>query len=47
VKTVFISPCIAKKSETGEVDAALTFRELRNIFWERGIFGCLVQSSEF
>lgn len=47
VKTVFIGPCIAKKSETGEVDAALTFRELRNIFWERGIFGCLVQASEF
>ena len=47
VKTVFIGPCIAKKTETEEVDAVLTFRELRSIFWERGIFGCLVQSTDF
>ena len=32
VKTVFIGPCIAKKDESSEVDQALTFRELREMF---------------
>lgn len=31
-KLVFIGPCIAKKNESNEVDEAITFRELRQIF---------------
>ena len=31
-KLVFIGPCIAKKNESGEVDAVLTFSELRQMF---------------
>lgn len=40
---VFIGPCVAKKVEAedenvcGEVDAAITFRELRDMFSSRGI----------
>jgi signal transduction histidine kinase/ferredoxin len=43
LRTVFIGPCIAKKGEAaserivGEVDAALTFVELREMLAERGI----------
>ncbi|HEY5387652.1 MAG TPA: [Fe-Fe] hydrogenase large subunit C-terminal domain-containing protein [Thermoleophilia bacterium] len=42
-KVVFVGPCIAKKGEAqyeqfeGEVDAALTFVELRTLFAARGI----------
>ncbi|MCX6268247.1 MAG: ATP-binding protein [Bacteroidetes bacterium] len=32
LKVVFIGPCFAKKAETTEVDEALTFRELREMF---------------
>jgi signal transduction histidine kinase/iron only hydrogenase large subunit-like protein len=31
-KVVFIGPCIAKKAESDEVDEAITFMELRNLF---------------
>jgi iron only hydrogenase large subunit-like protein len=36
LKVVFIGPCIAKKYESpeGEVDAVLTFQELRQMFRE-------------
>lgn len=34
---VFIGPCIAKKSESDEVDEVITFRELRLLFEEKGI----------
>jgi iron only hydrogenase large subunit-like protein/nitrogen-specific signal transduction histidine kinase len=43
VKVVFIGPCIAKKGEAaavelqGEIDAVLTFAELRQMFADRGI----------
>ena len=43
LKIVFIGPCIAKKLEAesenipGEVDAVLTFVELRELFEERGV----------
>jgi len=37
IKIVFIGPCIAKKEESKEVDAVLTFKELRNLFDIRGI----------
>lgn len=32
VKVVFIGPCIAKKAESDEVDEAITFKELRELF---------------
>ena len=31
-KVVFIGPCIAKKGESDEIDAAVTFTELRDLF---------------
>ena len=34
---VFIGPCIAKKAESDEISEAITFRELRKIFEEKGI----------
>jgi len=37
LKIVFIGPRIAKTAESTEVDEALTFRELRDMFDERGI----------
>ncbi len=39
-KTVFIGPCVSKKSEAenSPVDAVLTFEELSKMFLERGIF---------
>lgn len=36
-KVVFIGPCIAKKAESDEVDEAITFRELRDLFAENNI----------
>jgi len=36
-KVVFIGPCIAKKAESGEVDAAITFAELRKLLQMKGI----------
>lgn len=52
-RIVFIGPCIAKKRESarpdlpGNVDAALTFAELRALLAERGIDPHLVASSDF
>ena len=37
IKVVFIGPCIAKKDESSEVDVAITFRELRELFELKGI----------
>jgi iron only hydrogenase large subunit-like protein len=36
-RIVFIGPCIAKKAESDEIDEAITFRELRQLFEEEGI----------
>lgn len=53
LKTVFIGPCIAKKFEAispevmGEIDEALTFKELRKVFIEKGITVQDAQPSEF
>jgi nitrogen-specific signal transduction histidine kinase len=47
VKVVFIGPCFAKKAETGEVDEVLTFRELREMFQEKGISWENAAKSEF
>jgi iron only hydrogenase large subunit-like protein/nitrogen-specific signal transduction histidine kinase len=34
---IFIGPCVAKKAESSEIDEAITFTELRDMFAERGI----------
>jgi two-component system NtrC family sensor kinase len=36
-KVVFIGPCIAKKAESSEVDEAITFVELRELFVQKNI----------
>ena len=53
LKTVFIGPCIAKKAERDpardsvEIDAVLTFIELRQLFEQNGIVPSKVAASEF
>lgn len=53
VRAVFIGPCIAKKAEVvspclpNEVDAALTFGELRNLLSEKNVRAEAVPPSEF
>ena len=53
LKMVFIGPCIAKKAEKDpyrddhEIDAVLTFIELRELFAEKGIHEANVEPSEF
>ncbi len=37
LKVVFVGPCIAKKAESDEVDVAITFLELRDLFSEQNI----------
>jgi iron only hydrogenase large subunit-like protein/nitrogen-specific signal transduction histidine kinase len=37
LKIIFIGPCVAKKAETPEVDASITFTELREMFSKAGI----------
>ena len=44
---VFIGPCVAKKAETSEVDAAITFTELREMFAAKGLRPADVKPSEF
>ncbi|MGB8357221.1 MAG: [Fe-Fe] hydrogenase large subunit C-terminal domain-containing protein [Bacteroidales bacterium] len=44
---VFIGPCVAKKAETSEVDAAITFLELREMLDTAGIRPESVVPSEF
>lgn len=47
IKTVFIGPCLAKKAESDEVDAVLTFRELRELFRMKNISSESVEESDF
>ncbi len=47
LKVVFIGPCIAKKAESAEVDEAITFIELRELFSEFAISKDRVQPSDF
>ncbi len=47
LKVVFIGPCIAKKDESEEIDAVLTFRELREMLNNRDINTTRVQPSDF
>jgi iron only hydrogenase large subunit-like protein/nitrogen-specific signal transduction histidine kinase len=44
---IFIGPCVAKKAENSEVDAAITFLELREMFDAAGIRPESVVPSEF
>jgi len=47
LSVVFIGPCVAKKAETAEVDAALTFIELREMLEGSGITPETAKPSEF
>lgn len=47
LKTVFIGPCIAKKSESKEIDTAVTFREIREVLETRKIFAAETAPSLF
>lgn len=47
LQTVFIGPCIAKKAESDDIDFALTFSELRELFAEKGIDQNNVKPREF
>lgn len=47
LKIVFIGPCIAKKAESTEVDVALTFTELRQLFTEHNLTPSTTEPSEF
>ncbi len=47
LSVTFIGPCVAKKAETGEVDVAITFLELREMFEASGISPDAVIPSEF
>jgi iron only hydrogenase large subunit-like protein/nitrogen-specific signal transduction histidine kinase len=44
---IFIGPCIAKKSETEEVDEMLTFHELREIFEENKMYSNQLEPTDF
>jgi nitrogen-specific signal transduction histidine kinase/iron only hydrogenase large subunit-like protein len=44
---VFVGPCIAKKSESDEIDHALTFNELRELFTEFNIVAENVEARDF
>lgn len=47
LSVVFIGPCVAKKSESQEVDAAITFTELRELFSSAGIAPADTVPSDF
>ncbi|MBT4400763.1 MAG: 4Fe-4S dicluster domain-containing protein [Bacteroidetes bacterium] len=44
---VFIGPCIGKKAESNEIDAGITFHELRSMIEESGIDFHAVKPKEF
>lgn len=46
-RVVFIGPCVAKKAESSEIDEAITFTELREIFSQLGITAEKSQPSDF
>lgn len=46
-RIVFIGPCLAKKDESREVDNAITFRELREMFEQKRLNPATVKPSEF
>lgn len=47
IKVVFIGPCIAKKDESDEIDAVLTFRELREMIAKKGLMPANVVPTNF
>jgi signal transduction histidine kinase/iron only hydrogenase large subunit-like protein len=47
LKIVFIGPCIAKKDESELIDAAITFRELREMITQTGLKPADVIPTEF
>lgn len=47
IKIIFIGPCVAKKAESNEIDEAITFTELRDMFADRGIFSENTEPSDF
>jgi len=47
IKIVFIGPCIAKKGESNEVDNAITFTELRQLFISKNINKYNIKPSDF
>ncbi len=47
VSIVFTGPCVAKKDESQDVDAVLTFAELREMFREKNIEASAVEPSCF
>jgi iron only hydrogenase large subunit-like protein len=47
LSVVFIGPCVAKKAENAEVDVAITFAELREMFQADGIDQSNTVASEF
>lgn len=46
-KLVFIGPCVAKKAESTEIDAVLTFRELREMIDSKRIAISQLEPTEF
>lgn len=46
-KVVFLGPCVAKKAESDEIDEALTFSELRELFKKHEITPNNVEPSDF
>lgn len=46
-KVVFMGPCLAKKLESDEVDAVITFRELRSMLLKKEINSDEVEASDF
>ncbi len=47
LQLVFIGPCYAKKAESDEIDFALSFTELRELFEEKGISWLNVKPMDF
>jgi iron only hydrogenase large subunit-like protein/nitrogen-specific signal transduction histidine kinase len=47
IQLVFIGPCYAKKAESDEIDYALSFTELRELFKEKGIGPQSAQPQDF
>jgi iron only hydrogenase large subunit-like protein/nitrogen-specific signal transduction histidine kinase len=47
IRIVFIGPCVAKKAESSEVDEAITFTELRDLFTQSGITPCNTKPADF
>lgn len=46
-RIVFIGPCVAKKAENNEIDEAITYTELRDLFLQLGISSQNNQPSDF